>query len=93
MTSDATLTLIAKVLAWQDGIEPHELDTVARNRLWMDAAQQCAEDLALTLTESVESVTAAAIRARILEYADTLTSKPMQSVALTCAGLATVVAL
>lgn len=37
--------LIAKVLAWQDGIDPAEIDTIARNRLFMDAAQQCAEDL------------------------------------------------
>lgn len=45
--SEDTINLIAKVLAWQDGIEPHEINVISRNRLWQDAAQQCAEDLGI----------------------------------------------
>jgi hypothetical protein len=42
---EAMCVLIAKVIAWQDGIDPAEIDAISRNRLFMDAAQQCAEDL------------------------------------------------
>jgi hypothetical protein len=42
---EARCVIIAKVLAWQDGIDTHEIDAISRNRLFMDAAQQCAEDL------------------------------------------------
>ena len=47
MTVEDTINLIAKVLAWQDGFDPHEIDTISRNRLFQDSAQQCAEDLGL----------------------------------------------
>lgn len=39
------LVTIAKVIAWMDGIDPHEIDAISTNRLYMDSAQQCAEDL------------------------------------------------
>ena len=47
MTGEEAIVLIAKALAWQDGIEPHEIDSISRNRLFQDAAQQCAEDLGI----------------------------------------------
>ena len=47
MSTEDTINLIAKVIAWQDGIEPAEIDAISRNRLFQDAAQQCAEDLGL----------------------------------------------
>ena len=47
MTTEDTINLIAKVIAWQDGIDPAEIDALSTNRLFQDAAQQCAEDLGL----------------------------------------------
>jgi hypothetical protein len=47
MTVEETINLIAKVLAWQDGFDPTEIDTISTNRLFQDAALQCAEDLGL----------------------------------------------
>lgn len=41
------ITLIAKVLAWQDGCDREEIDAVSLDTGFMDAAQQCAEDLGL----------------------------------------------
>jgi len=37
--------LIAKVFAWHVGLTPEEIDSIAGNRIYMDDARQCAEDL------------------------------------------------
>lgn len=47
MSTEETIQLIAKVLAWQDGIAPHEVDSISRNELFQDYALQCAQDLGL----------------------------------------------
>lgn len=46
MTYEETLQLIAKVLAWQDGCTVEEIGR-SINLLYLDGAQQCAEDLGL----------------------------------------------
>lgn len=48
MTTEETIQLIAKVLAWQDETPPEHIDAVAATTLMQDYAQQCAEDLGLT---------------------------------------------
>ena len=47
MTKDETLTLIASVLAWQNGCPLDEIEAEAAGVLYQDDAQQCAEDLGL----------------------------------------------
>lgn len=45
MSTEETIQLIAKVLAWQDGVAPEDIDAVAATTLHQDYAQQCWEDL------------------------------------------------
>lgn len=45
MTTEQTIQLIARVLAWQDGAPMQELEYQASKAHFQDAAQQCAEDL------------------------------------------------
>jgi len=47
VTADDTIQLIAKVLAWQDGVAPESIDVVAATTLHQDYAQQSAEDLGI----------------------------------------------
>ena len=47
MSTEETINLIARVLAWQDGTPPALIDTVANDTDYQDAAQQCAEDLGI----------------------------------------------
>jgi len=39
------ITLTARVLAWADGGTPDEVAAAPTAVLWLDAAQQCLEDL------------------------------------------------
>ena len=40
--------LIAKVIAWTEGVRPDAIPAAAQETGYQDAAQQCAEDLGLT---------------------------------------------
>ena len=40
-----TVEDIAKVLAWADGCTPAEVASAPKAILWLDAAQQCLEDI------------------------------------------------
>ena len=40
-----TVDEIARVLAWADGGTPDEVAAAATTVLWLDAAQQCLEDI------------------------------------------------
>lgn len=44
MTTDQTVTLLAKAIAWTDGNTFTDLGELEQ-RLYLDSAQQCAEDL------------------------------------------------
>lgn len=44
---DEKLLLIAKVIAWTEGVRPGSINSVAREVGYMDAAQQAAEDLGI----------------------------------------------
>lgn len=46
MSTEQTIQLIAKVLAWQDGCTLEEIGR-SINLHYLDGAQQCAEDLGL----------------------------------------------
>ena len=46
--NEDTLTLIAKVVAWTEGVRPDAINAVALETGYQDAAQQCAEDLGLS---------------------------------------------
>lgn len=39
------ITLVARVLAWSDGGTPDEVAAAPTSVLWLDAAQQCIEDI------------------------------------------------
>lgn len=39
------IDLAARVLAWADGGTPAEIATAHQSVLWLDAAQQCLEDI------------------------------------------------
>ena len=40
-----TVEDVARVLAWADGGSPAEVAAAAKAVLWLDAAQQCLEDI------------------------------------------------
>jgi hypothetical protein len=46
LTADE-LHRIASVIAWTEGVRPGSIDTVAREVGYLDAAQQCSEDLGI----------------------------------------------
>jgi hypothetical protein len=39
------ISLVARVLAWADGGTPDEVAAAPATVLWLDAAQQCLEDI------------------------------------------------
>lgn len=39
------ITLTARVLAWADGGTPADIAVAPQRVLWLDAAQQCLEDI------------------------------------------------
>lgn len=39
------IDLVARVLAWADGGTPREVAAAPTSVLWLDAAQQCIEDI------------------------------------------------
>ena len=45
MAAKTAHDLAARVLAWADGSTPAEIATAPQSVLWLDAAQQCLEDL------------------------------------------------
>lgn len=47
MTTEETIQLIAKVLAWDEGEPVDQLDKIALKAAYQDSAQQCAEDLGI----------------------------------------------
>ncbi len=45
--SDEVITLVARVLAWTEGGDPAEVESLAKEVGTLDLAQQCCEDLGL----------------------------------------------
>lgn len=45
MTTEETIQLIAKVLAWQDGMDLQDVEEKAKLTDYQDWAQQCFEDI------------------------------------------------
>jgi len=41
----APIDFVARALAWADGATPAEIANAATSVLWLDAAQQCLEDI------------------------------------------------